>query len=440
MLLSFLHFAGSDARSDYRRCAFDWHPLLTNLRDRLGSRKSILSAALFFRGDAAMLSRRCFLKSSVAVVVITAAGASLAQALPSSTPVDFMTHLNNSAGRYITRTGGSLNSTQLARIASVANSNTIGSTAGRTGLAILRPFLVGVSVPVAAGVILLAAAAAGAYLIWRHQRDSTTSNRHAIQTVETAVNSSNWSLSGHPNWSKWKQQYSGSAYKVWWLFNPPAGKTQDDFDPSEHVSPELDPVPEAAANQLLAQSTDQAINPEWTQQVLQNIVVGAAGAAGAAGEPLPAPFFAPLIPPVTLSDVTPTLESAVAAAGLSEPWPSASGDITSPAAPFNSAGATWPSGAGSGGEGGEGGETSSGPDWSVPPLPDFPQVNPLEWWPDPFTPPTLNATCVDFAIPLAEFGTVELPICSSIDIAAPIIGPVIATGSIITAAHVILDS
>ncbi|MCG2841919.1 hypothetical protein L6Q21_13095 [Sandaracinobacter sp. RS1-74] len=379
------------------------------------------------------------MKSTVAAVALASAFGAIAQALPSATPADFMTHLNNSAGRYVTRTGGALNSTQLARIASFANSNTVGATAGRTGLAILRPFMVGVSVPVAAGVILLAAAAAGAYLIWRHQRDSTTSNRHAVQTTETAVNSSNWSLSGHPNWTRWKQQFTGSVYKVWWLFNPPAGKTQDDFDPAVHVDPDLYPVSEAAAAQTLAEATG-LLNPAWTQQVLQNIVTGAAGAAGAAGEPLPAPFFAPLIPPVTLLDVTPSVESAVAAAGLSQLWPSPSGDIASPAAPFNAAGATWPSGAGAGGEGGEGGETGSGPDWSVPALPDFPQVNPLDWWPDPFTAPTLNATCVDFAIPLGEFGIAQLPVCSMIDIAAPIIGPVVATSAIITASHVILDS
>jgi hypothetical protein len=84
-------------------------------------------------------------------------------------------------------------------------------------------------------------------------------------------------------------------------------------------------------------------------------------------------------------------------------------------------------------------EVSNMPDMTVPALPDFPEITPVDWWPNPFTAPTLDATCVNPGSSLASLGNVTIPLCDMVDLMAPVLRPLVAGVALVGAGKIILD-
>lgn len=84
-------------------------------------------------------------------------------------------------------------------------------------------------------------------------------------------------------------------------------------------------------------------------------------------------------------------------------------------------------------------EVSNMPDFTAPADPDWPSITPVDWWPNPFTAPTLDATCVNPSSSLASLGNVTIPICDMVDLMAPVLRPLVSGVALVGAGKIIMD-
>lgn len=82
---------------------------------------------------------------------------------------------------------------------------------------------------------------------------------------------------------------------------------------------------------------------------------------------------------------------------------------------------------------------SNMPDMTPPATPDWPTITPVDWWPNPFTAPTLNASCVNPSSSLASLGNVTIPLCDMVDLMAPVLRPLVAGVALVGAGKIIMD-
>jgi hypothetical protein len=275
--------------------------------------------------------------------------------------------------------------------------------------------------------------------------DPITGVTHTYTRTQEGDQTGLWSLAGARGGNKWsavQQQHIGTkatplyTYDVWWKY-----VGSGTFDPN-YLIPNQGSVSTTGA--LMAQAVEDLLRERGEQTVLDRQMI--ADATNAINDKILADAttvtdarqIAELIGQVGVSPNTvgyvPFAEPRVGDLIGTTP-------IDRPIAVADPATATT-TGSGTGGTTGTqtGTQTGTPPiDMTVPTPAEWPTIMPVDWWPSPFTAPTLNATCVNPGGSLASLGQVTIPLCDMVDLMAPVLRPVVAGVSLVAAGKVILD-
>lgn len=267
-------------------------------------------------------------------------------------------------------------------------------------------------------------------------------------TQETQASSSNFTLYGARGGYRWssvqiKAGGSGSnyTYDVWWKYVGSGA-----FDPN-YVIPDQAPT---STNGLTTENIEALLRAQGDAALLDKVmfanILNALNGKIAADPATPSDVkqIADMITakPVTSADVgyqtgsEPRVSDLVGVTPTTRPI-----SIGDPAIEPDGSPAPEPSPTTGGGTTGLEGpvEVSNMPDMTAPSLPDFPTITPVDWWPSPFTAPTLSATCVDPTGSLASLGSVTIPLCSTVDLMAPVLRPLVAGAALVGAGKILLD-
>jgi hypothetical protein len=249
------------------------------------------------------------LAAGTALVVAVPFAPAFAQALPvQNDAATFQSYTRSAFTNYVKRVGPGLSAAQRATIAAAANDNLAATAArvgARSGAAMLAPYIAGSAiVPIVAGVVIVGAIAAAGYIAYKYWGSdrANAGGKSSTTTYEQALASSNWSMRNKPNWSLWKQVNTGSGWEADWLWTPPAGKTQADFNHATDVAPyQTTKVTPAEIHKAL-DTADQTlpIADPWMVAALHGLAVETAKTQQAAGTPLPGPFADPVSVPVPI--------------------------------------------------------------------------------------------------------------------------------------------
>ncbi|MGH6616181.1 hypothetical protein [Sphingomonas sp.] len=256
-------------------------------------------------------------------------------------------------------------------------------------------------------------------------------------TLESQSSVSNWSLSGTRGGNRWSYVQNKAApvgsnytYDVWWKYTGSGLFDPNYVIPDQSITATTGGLSPQAVEDLLRERGEQtqldrqmianlvnAVNdmiladpttPADARQIAQTIQANPATPTTVGYTPLVEPRVRDLI------GVTPTGR------------PISVGDpATQP-----------PTGTDPGGGTGTGTGTI---DMSVPVAPDWPTITPIDWWPSPFVPPVLSASCTNPGGSLASLGNVTIPLCEMVDRMAPVLRPVVAGASLVSAGKIILD-
>ena len=282
---------------------------------------------------------RGLLATSVLVAVVSIPSAVRAQALPVvNDAATFQSYTRSAFTNYVKRVGPGLSAAQRATIAAAANDN-LAATAvrvgSRSGVAMLAPFVASAT-PIVAGVVILGAVAAAGYVAYKFFSADRpgAGGKSSTTTYEQALASSNWSLRNKPGWALWKQVYVGGGWEADWLWTPPQGQTQADFDHATDILPyqETKALPEEAHKALDTADQTLPIATPWLQEALHNLAVDTAAKAAAAGHPLPGPFADPATVPAPVPGdfPAPNLHPRPGPGAATKPIPGTDGETSSP--------------------------------------------------------------------------------------------------------------
>lgn len=278
--------------------------------------------------------------------------------------------------------------------------------------------------------------------------NSSGVTEYYTHTRENVSSSSSMSLYGANGGNKWSAVITTAApsgsnytYDVWWKYIGSGA-----FDPA-YVVPTQTPT---STNGLTTQNIEDLLRAQGDSALLDKVMFANmlnALNAKIAADPSTASDvkqIADMITakPIVSSDVgfqtgneprvsdlvglTPTTRPI----SIGDPATDPSGEPTPTPTPTATGGTTTLSGPV---------EVSNMPDMSVPTLPDFPDITPVDWWPNPFTAPTLDATCVNPSSSLASLGSVTIPLCDMVDLMAPVLRPLVAGVALVGAGKIILD-
>lgn len=82
-------------------------------------------------------------------------------------------------------------------------------------------------------------------------------------------------------------------------------------------------------------------------------------------------------------------------------------------------------------------------DWGSPPSKETDdgvgEISPMEWFPSPFTPPTIPVNCQGFGANFRGLGAVSIDPCPNLDKLFPVIKPIVVIGGTIEAGRTLLD-